>query len=238
MKVPLTPEQLEEWAAGYVVGDLSPEEAEEFRQQLQAHPELVTQVNGLQAVLGEVLYGLNEVEPPAHLGSAILEAATGDIPASRTPLKRSTFPWGKMVGSVAALFILVLGVANYSLWQELNTASTIPAMLQHSGTRLFSLKGTNQASSGSVVMDLEQQKVAIAIRHLPVAPAGSVYRLWAVSDGDKIPCGALSAQPQEIVFDKISIPADLYDDVSGLVVTLETSPVSSDPVGPVVMKSI
>ena len=87
-------------------------------------------------------------------------------------------------------------------------------------------------------MDLEQQKVAIVIRHLPVPPAGSVYRLWAVSDRDKIPCGALRAQSQGIVFDKISIPADLYDDVSGLIVTLETPRVSSDPVGPVVMKSI
>jgi anti-sigma-K factor RskA len=238
MKVPSNPEYLKELAAGYVVGDLSPEEAEEFKQQLQAHPELVTQVNCLQDVLGEVLYGLNEVEPPAHLGSSILEVATADIPVSRTPLERSTFPWGKMVGSVAALLVLSLGVANYRLWQELNTARTIPAMLQHSGTRLFSLKGTIQAASGSVVMDLEQQKVAIAIRHLPVPPEGSVYRLWAVSDGDKIPCGAFSAQLQGIVFDKISIPADLYDDVSGVIVTLETSRVTSDPVGPVVMKSI
>ncbi len=49
-----TPKRLEELAAGYVVGNLDLEEAEEFRQLLQENPELVTQVNLLEDVLGTV----------------------------------------------------------------------------------------------------------------------------------------------------------------------------------------
>jgi len=233
------PKRLEELAAGYVVGNLDLEEAEEFRQLLQENPELVAQVNLLEDVLGDVLYTLTEVEPPPHLGSAILEAA--NIPVNRTPrVKRSPLAWGKIVGSVAALLILILGVANYRLRQELNLAQAVPTMLQNSETRLFSLRGTNLAdtASGSIVMDIEQQKVAIVIRNLPVPPVGHVYRLWAVVDKEKIPCGQLSASPQGIVLDKLSVPADLYDDVSGLIVTLDPSLTTPDPVGPVVMKSI
>ena len=238
MNVPSTPEYLEELAAGYVVGDLDPDEVEELRQLLIDNPELSAQVNLLEEVLEQLLYGLNEVEPPPHLGSVILEAA---VPANRTTrLRRPALPWGKFAGSVAALLILVLGIVNYCLQQELRIATAVPMMLQHSETRLFSLKGTNlaDAASGNIVMDLERQRVALVIRHLPAAPFGRVYRLWAVVDGDKLPCGQLSASAQGIVLDKLSVPADLYDGVSGLIVTLEPSPVTPEPVGPIVMKSI
>ncbi|MBV9388336.1 MAG: anti-sigma factor [Chroococcidiopsidaceae cyanobacterium CP_BM_ER_R8_30] len=239
MNVPSNPEYLEELAAGYVVGDLDPEEAEELRQLLRDNPDLITQVNLLEEVLEQVLYGLNEVEPPPQLGPAILEAAA--LPAKRdTVLRRPALPWGKFVGSVAALFILVLGLANYRLQQELRIAKAVPMMLQNSETRLFSLKGTNLASaaSGNIVMDLESQRLALVIQHLPVAPVGHVYRLWAVVDGDKLPCGQVRARAQGIVLDKLSVPADLYNEVSGLIVTLEPSPVTPEPVGPIVMKSI
>lgn len=238
MKVPLTPEYLEELAAGYVVGDLSSEEAEEFQQLLRECPELIVQVGCLHEVLSEVLYGLNEVQPPPDLGSTILEAAK--VSANSTS-KFKWFPlsWGKVVGSVAALLILVLSVANYRLRQELSIAQAVPTMLQHSQTRLFSLKGTNRAvqASGKVVMDLEQQRIAIVIRNLPTPPTGQIYRLWAVVDGQKIPCGQSIPSSHGIVLDKLSVPADLYNEVSELIVTLEPSVPAPDPVGPIVMKS-
>lgn len=238
MNVPSTPDRLEELAAGYVVGDLDPEEAEELRQLLVDNPNLNAQVNLLEEVLEQVLYGLNEAEPPPHLLSAILEAT---VPANRSAgLRCLSLPWGKFMGSLAALLILVLGLANYRLQQELRIATAIPTMLQNSETRLFSLKGTNlaTAASGNIVMDLERQRIALVIQHLPTAPVGHIYRLWAVVDGDKLPCGQLSASAQGIVLDKLSVPTDLYNEVSGLIVTLETSPVTPEPVGPIVMKSI
>jgi anti-sigma-K factor RskA len=239
MNRPSTPEYLEQLAAGYVVGDLDPSEVEELRQLLTDNPESIAQVHLLEEVLEQLLYGLNEVEPPPHLGAAIFEAAA--LSANRPrELRRPTLPWRKLVGSVAALLILGLGVANYRLQQELRIATAVPAMLQHPETRLFSLKGTSlaDAASGNIVMDLERQRVALVIRNLPTAPVGRVYRLWAVIDGDKIPCGQLSSSTGGIVLDKLSVPADLYDEVSGLIVTLESSPTAPEPVGPIVMKSI
>ncbi|GAX44109.1 hypothetical protein NIES4075_51260 [Tolypothrix sp. NIES-4075] len=234
-----TPEYLEELAAGYVVGNLDAEEAEEFRQLLAENPELLTEVNHLEEVMGQLLYGLNEVEPPQHLRSAILEAA--DISANPTPvLKRSPLPWSKIVASIAALLVLVLGLENYRLRQDLSIAKNVTTLLESSETRLFSLRGMDIANtaSGKIIMNPQQQKIAIFIQKLPAPPVGHVYRLWALVDNEKIPCGQLSSNPQFMILDKLSIPPDLYSDISGLIVTLESSQINSDPVGQVVMKSI
>ena len=241
MTGPSTPEHLEALAAGYVAGDLDTAEAEEFQQLLAANPELLTEVKLLEETLDDVLYGLNEVEPPLHLRSAILKAA--NVPANRYPVPNPALSWariaGRTAGSIAALLVLALGIDNYRLRQDLRLVNNVNTMLQHSETRLFSLKSVQMAdmASGSVVMDLEQQKFAIAIRNLPTPPVGHVYRLWAVTDGEKIPCGQVSAS-QGIVLDRLSVPSDLYDSVSGLILTLEPVQPTPDPVGPVVMKSI
>lgn len=78
MTGPLLPERLEELMAGYVLGNLTPEEAEEFRQLLTEHPELAEEVHRLQEVLEVLPYALPEVAPPLHLRSAILESASVD----------------------------------------------------------------------------------------------------------------------------------------------------------------
>ena len=191
----------------------------------------------LEETLDDVLYGLNEVEPPLHLRSAILKAA--NIPANRYPVPNPALSWARIAGSIAALLVLALGIDNYRLRQDLRLVNNVNTMLQHSETRLFSLKGvqTTDTASGSVVMDLEQQKFAIAIRNLPTPPAGHVYRLWAITDGEKIPCGQVSST-QGIVLDRLSVPSDLYDSVSGLILTLEPVRLTPDQVGPVIMKSI
>lgn len=50
-----SPEYLNELAAGYVVGDLDPEEAAEFQLRLVENPELAKQVTDLQEVMRQVL---------------------------------------------------------------------------------------------------------------------------------------------------------------------------------------
>ncbi|WP_159789632.1 hypothetical protein [Sodalinema gerasimenkoae] len=73
----LSPEEFQELAAGYVLGDLSSEERQVFQAQLQHHPELAEEVRLLQDVLGAIPYGLPETPPPPGLREAILAAAEG-----------------------------------------------------------------------------------------------------------------------------------------------------------------
>ncbi len=229
----------EQLAAGFVLGNLATEEALEFQQLLEENPELEVEVDRLQNALDQVLYGLNEVKPPQHLQQAILTHASKTTHQTWVS-KRHSLPWGKIIGSVAAILILWLGIDNYRLRFDLRLAQDINTLLQHSDTRLFPLQGVNVANtaSGSFVLNLEQQKGVIAIQNLPSPPTGRVYRLWAIVDGDKIPCGQLTANSQGKVIEKFSMPADFYDaGISGFLVTLESSTDQRYPVGPLVLES-
>jgi hypothetical protein len=192
-------------------------------------------VNQLQALLDRVARDLNSVEPPSHLRSAILAKA------NTTPLtSRHKQPWRTVMGSVAALLILYLGIDNYQLRQESNIAQDIKVLLQQSQTQLFSLKAVNatNAASGSFVVNLGQRQGILAVQNLAAPPVGKVYRLWAIADNEKIPCGTLKSNLQGKVLEKFWMPADFYDTgISGLLVTLESSESSRYPTGPIVMRS-
>jgi anti-sigma-K factor RskA len=238
MTEPLTPQAIQTLAAGYVVGDLDHAEIEAFEQLLAENPVLAAEVDQLQATLDQVIYNLNSVAPPPHLRSAILSAATTTTQTSQPRLYR--FPWRSMMGTVAALLILYLGIENYQLRQNQNIAQNINTLLQQSQTQLFSLKAVNPTdiAVGSFVVNLGQRQGILSVQNLATPPVGKVYRLWAIADGEKIPCGTLKINPQGKVLDQFWMPADFYDTgISGLFVTLESSETSRYPTGNIIMQS-
>ncbi|MBN3910842.1 MAG: anti-sigma factor [Nostoc sp. NMS1] len=247
MTAPENSQYVQQLAAGYIVGELAPNEALEFQQMLAENPSLAVEVEQLQQVLDEVVYGLNAVEPPPHLRAAILsnllDVETENLSVShRRPVRAFPYSlsWRKIIGSVAALLILYLGIDNYHLRTELQVADNLKTLLQQKATRLFPLRGVNVAetASGSFVLNLEQQTGVIAVQNVPPPPVGSIYRLWAVVEGEKIPCGQLRASTQGKIVEKFAMPADFYDaGVSEMFVTLETSTDYRYPLGPVIMKS-
>ena len=238
MTEPLTPQEIEILAAGYVVGDLDHLEVAVFEQLLAENPALAAEVNQLQAVSDQVARELNSVEPPPHLRSTILSTATTPQQTSRRKQPRLT--WRTVAGSAAALLILYLGTENYQLRQDNNSAQDINTLLQQPQTQLFSLKAVNRenAASGSFVVNLGQRQGILAVQNLATPPAGKVYRLWAIADGEKIPCGTLNTNRQGKVLEKFWMPADFYDTgISGLFVTLESSESGRYPTGSMVMRS-
>ncbi|MBW4519835.1 MAG: anti-sigma factor [Scytolyngbya sp. HA4215-MV1] len=238
MTEPLSPQAIATLAAGYVVGDLDPTEVSVFEQLLQDNPTLGAEVAQLQATLDRVTHDLNSVEPPAHLRSAILATAT--TPRLTAQFQRPRFPWRTVMGSIAALLILYLGVENYHLRQDRQIAQDIHTLLQQPQTQLFSLKAVKTAdtATGSFVVNLGQRQGVLVVQNLTAPATNQVYRLWAIADGEKIPCGTLIPNSQGEVLEKFWMPADFYDTgISGLFVTLEASASSRYPTGPVVLQS-
>jgi anti-sigma-K factor RskA len=251
MTGPLLPEQLEELMAGYVLGNLSSEEAEELKQLLTEHPELATQVHHLQEVLEVMPYGLPEVAVPQHLRQTILETAAADPIASENPnlvsrarQKSSPLLWSYLISSVAAILALAFGLDNYRLRQQVTTTQAliakqkdVIAMLQQPNTHLVSLKGMEPAStaSGSIIMTPGEPKAVLIVQNLPVLPKGQFYQLWSVVNEEKISWGQFNTSKQGTVFVKLSMPSN--PKVTALVVTVEGAPVSKSPEGLMVMKS-
>lgn len=255
MTEPLFPNRIEALIAGYVLNDLTPEEAEEFNRLLENNPNLTAQVEHLQETLNVLPYALPEVEPPPHLRQAILEAAAPEIVRSQLR-QRFRLSWGRVITGVAALVALSFGINNYLLQQELRTAiannqrlreelqaatnqNNVVNVLQQPYTRVFSLLGTDRAisASGSIVVNFNQQKAAIVFQNLPVLSENQIYRLWAIADNKKIPCADFKASQKGKVLEEFSLPAAACSSTKSiLAVTLEPFPSPPpQPVGPAIM---
>lgn len=255
MTEPLFPKRSAELMAGYVLGNLSSSEAEELRRVMKENPELATEVASLQEVLEVMPYALPDIAPPPHLYSAILEAASAASIAVPNPhvsgspnslpqkkLKHSPLQWSRVLGSIAALLALAVGVENYRLRQEITTLEAqvvrqkdVIAMLQQPNTRLVSLKGMADASaaSGNIVITPGEPKAVLILRNLPVLPKGQFYQLWSVNNNNKIAWEQFNTNERGTVFVKLSLPANA--EVTPLVVTVEASPLLKNPAGPMVM---
>lgn len=178
MSSSMASEHLQLLIAGYVLGDLDPDEAAEFEQLLRNDPAIAEEVSQMQKAL-ELSYAPPEVEPPTHLRSAILAAQTPQTtPTSIKPTRRS-FPWSRAMNVAAAVAIVALGINNYRLSQELQTSRT---ETQRLATLVYSLQATAKESNASatIAVDPKTLEAVLTVQNLPPLPPGQVYALWTV----------------------------------------------------------
>ncbi|HEY9629465.1 MAG TPA: anti-sigma factor [Coleofasciculaceae cyanobacterium] len=74
------PDNWQELIAGYALGDLSPEEAEELQRLLADNPDMNAEVASLQEVLALMPYALPQYEPSSQLRDSILAIAQPNAP--------------------------------------------------------------------------------------------------------------------------------------------------------------
>ena len=117
------PEHLQNLLAGYVLGDLTPEEAVQVKQLLDHKPELLSELNQLQSTLAVLPLSLPVTSLPQQLESRILQAAqsegsttTRSSGKSISQIRRRPWKWGL---AVAAVIIAGLGIETYRLHQQL-----------------------------------------------------------------------------------------------------------------------
>ncbi len=111
----LTPDQ-QELLAGYALGELDSEELSQVQELFRQYPVLEGEVLHLQGALGALPLGLEIEEPPAELRSRLMASAT---PLSTGVRRKSSVPWGRIVGGLAVGVSLLLGWQNWQLRQQL-----------------------------------------------------------------------------------------------------------------------
>lgn len=192
------PDHWQELIAGYALGDLSPDEAEEVQRLLEANPALTQEVTQLQETLALLPYDLADRQPPAALRSTILTAAQPSASPMPPPTPRRTTRgihprWWGVGGAIAAVLIGALAIDNYQLRRQVAESEEIVALLQQPTTQLYTLQGTEAAieASGSLVVNSAQDQVVILVKNLPTLPEGQAYRLWAMPQEGATPvyCG-------------------------------------------------
>ena len=171
-------EQLQLLVAGYVLGDLSSEEAEEFEQLLATNSAIAQEVAQMQQVL-EISYAPPEVSPPSYLRSVIMEAHQAIPRNSPRPVTKLARPFLSIwtIGA-AAVLIVALGISNYHLWRSLQV---IQAQSRQDEFLTYSLRAKNASlSSATVAVNSNKLEATLNVENLPPLPSGKVYVLWTV----------------------------------------------------------
>ncbi len=178
MAMSMPSEELQLLIAGYVLGDLDPEEAAEFEQLLAHNPAIADEISQMQVAL-ETAYTSPEVVPPAHLRSTILAKVASTVTSPVVAKRRKLLTWRTAFEVAAAILILALGINNYTLRQTLQTAQV---KSPQSETLIYVLNATDAASQASakVVVNPDNLEAAISVQNLPPLPPGKVYALWTV----------------------------------------------------------
>jgi anti-sigma-K factor RskA len=177
-------EELQLLVAGYVLGDLDPEEAAEFEQFLRENPAIAAEVAQMQAAL-ETTFAVPEVSPPAHLRASILSQAettpeeTNRSTSAPVTLRRPRILWRRVMDVAAAGLILALGINNYRLWQTLQTTQATLQQYPLLTYRLNAIQAGSDASA-QVVVNPNRLEATLAVENLPPLPPGKVYALWTV----------------------------------------------------------
>ncbi|MGD1909831.1 MAG: anti-sigma factor domain-containing protein [Rivularia sp. (in: cyanobacteria)] len=238
--------ELQELLASYVLGDLTSEEVTEVNKLLEQNPELIAEVNNLQETLALLPFALPENEPPADLGSQILQGAvTSTTTLNKSNQSRKKQLWQIIAATIAASIIVALGLYNYRLQQQASAIrqeiwryqDTI-ALLRQQNISLIALEGTedNSQAFGSFAI-APTGKAVLTLQNLPELPDNRVYRLWAVAEGKKIDCGDFEVNEEGKVL--VQLPVDnSMGSVSSALVTVEPLQPVEQPTGEIVMRSI
>jgi anti-sigma-K factor RskA len=249
----------EEWEnlmAGYVLGDLTPEEVAEVHQLLALHPELVTEVEQLQEVLALLPLALREIYPSPKLRSQILENAQINLesPSESLIKLQTTHPTYNhlkkylnktfVIGGIMAALLIGLSIDSYRTrnqlaiaQSELSSYQEAIATLKQPNNRLLALKGMGEVptASGSLVFASQTNLGFLTIQNLNIPPKNMSYCLWALVDGKKIYIAEFMPDQKGTVMLSVSVNQKLME-AKSVVITLEPKQSTPEPKGEMVMQ--
>lgn len=217
------PDDAKHLAAGFVLGELDPDEEQLFRRLLKNNPALAKEVQALSAVFRVLPQELPKVEPPEALEAKILAAFADEqqtvfqaAPTDASPRRLrlgGTALWKVAAAVVAGLAFLAIAFDNLTLRQQLarstqqneENAAAIAELLQRPNARLVALQRPDATPTGTVLFTPGRwDEVVVSLADLPNPQPSQIYRMWlALNDGTVIPCGEFTPDSTGHVFTRL-----------------------------------
>lgn len=226
MTPPTLPDNWRSILAGYVLNDLTTEEADQVQQWLAQYPIVAEELAALDASWHSLPEGLPPQSPPPHLRDRILTTIqaresdqvaappaapqldpwptpTPPLPRRSALRPRSRRPWviaGLGLGWAATAIALVsTSVENQRLRQALQRNEIVLASAGQPNTRVYTLAGseTQPQANGRLVVNPASATALILTQDLAPLTADQVYRLWAVADQEPLFCGQFNPSAEQ-----------------------------------------
>jgi anti-sigma-K factor RskA len=196
---PMSHNEFEELAAGYVLGALEPDDEQYFRQHLGGCATCEANVRELEAVVGELAYAAPPVNPPETLWAGIRReiepqaarrVATPGV-APRRRAGRRLLPG--LAAAAAILIVVALSVWNLSLRDENAAIRDRVAALERAtqlandpSAKLVTMDEVPgpEGAQATVIASSRQDRGVLLVQSLPPLARNRVYELWGVPQGD------------------------------------------------------
>jgi anti-sigma-K factor RskA len=238
-------DSVQDLAAAYALGALSPDEAARFEAALAGSPELQREVAEYRDVAALLALAGPEVSPDAELRRRVVSGA--GRPAGSRSRGAGPFLWGALAASVVAL--AGLGAALISARGEagrlrtlLDRASaavaerdaTLEAVFAP-GVRMFQLTASGDPDPGvQLFWDQTRNRAILHGYRLRPVPRGQAYQLWFIQDGKPVP--SVTFRPEaggSARVEEVQVPSG--GAVSAAAVTIEPEAGSAQPTSPILM---
>jgi anti-sigma-K factor RskA len=243
--------ELENLAAPYALGRLTPEERRAFEAHAASCPSCAKMAQDYKATVSLLPLAAEQLEPPSALKSRILRAAEAEVkrPAPK-PAAQPRKGWlaGLFGGPMArpapyalAAALAIVAVVGLSVWSvQLNRAKNdrereLSAL--RSSRTLAIAKGTEpqSAARGEVVRLEAEGKTVLRVSGLPALPSGQTYQMWLIKDGAPVSAGLFQVSSPGTLTESI-ITGD-YSKAQVFAVTVEKAGGVAQPTGSIVLKA-
>jgi anti-sigma-K factor RskA len=242
----MTPEELQELCALYVLGTLSPEEAATIEARLQAgDPEVIREVRVFRQVIGILPHALPSVAPSPAVRMRLMArvqaslAETDGVPemaSLRSFLVWLGRPFVWFPATVMILLILTLIWLTYDLRQQVvmleaevrqlrqaaSERERLFALLAMPEVKIVSLAGTEHAPAAGarLLWDTQRGEWTVILHDLPRLLAEKTYQLWLLTAQGALPSGTFQPDPRQQGIIQATLPAG-HTDIAGAAVSIE-----------------
>jgi anti-sigma-K factor RskA len=247
-------ETLQDLAAAYALGALSPDEARRFEAFLAGSPEAQREVAEYREVAALLALGGPEAAPSPDLRERVLSRmrAPSARPAAAA-LRRRSPQWGALAAGLVAAVGLGFGYVQLReardlrgelgrTTQRLATTSelltereaTLNAIFEP-GVQMFQLTARGDPDPGiQLFWDQQRHRAIVHGFKLKPVPEGRAYQLWFIKDGAPVPSVTFKPEPTgHVRVEQIPVPAD--GEVSAAAVTVEPESGSTQPTSPILL---
>jgi len=257
----MTPEELQELCALYVLGVLEPQAAADLEARLRAgDPDVVRAVGVFREVVELLPYALTPLSPNPAVRAQLMARIHTTLPeetqvprtatASQGLLARFRTPLLWLPTAAAALLALMLGWSVYGLrrqvagleanLQQLRSVAgdheRLLALLTSPTVQIVTLTGTEHApdAGARLLWDTQRGEWTVIAHNLPTLPSGKAYQLWLLTAGAPIPAGTFHLDPHRRGIIQTKLPPS-RENIAGAAVSLEPEGGVPLPTGQIVL---